>query len=221
MRIPFAKNAYIEPREESNRYGHVSENGVGGWTDADSLIKVYFWANSRGTLNIALNAKSPESTSSLQISHGDRKSTIDVRRSDEYADIPVGPISIKKTGIQIVKVKAVRKSGAYYPNLRELVVSGPAARGVRYNTIPYRNAPSTHLWYETPKGADLDAFYSELTIPEGADPLHSYYVANGFSGGYFGIQVNSETKRTVLWGFWDLSGRKILEGSGRNWLGNG
>jgi len=24
-----------------------------------------------------------------------------------------------------------------------------------------------------------------------------------------------------IWGFWDLSGRKILEGSGRNWLGNG
>ena len=32
--------------------------------------------------------------------------------------------------------------------------------------------------------------------------IGSYYMANGFSGGYFGIQVNSESERRVLFSVW-------------------
>ena len=38
---------------------------------------------------------------------------------------------------------------------------------------------------------DIEWFYSELTVPEGNDVIGSYFMANGFSEGYFGIQVNS------------------------------
>jgi hypothetical protein len=36
-------------------------------------------------------------------------------------------------------------------------------------------------------------FYSEIYVPKGFDPVGSYYMANGFSQGYMGIQVNSLT----------------------------
>jgi len=42
--------------------------------------------------------------------------------------------------------------------------------------------------------------YNEITVPVGQDPIGAYYMANGFSEGYFGIQVNSVRERRVL--FW-------------------
>jgi len=39
-------------------------------------------------------------------------------------------------------------------------------------------------------------------VPEGEDVVGSYYMANGFGEGYFGIQVNSETERRVLFSVW-------------------
>lgn len=38
--------------------------------------------------------------------------------------------------------------------------------------------------------------------PVGEDPQGSYYMANGFAEGYFGIQVNSGTERRVLFSVW-------------------
>lgn len=39
-------------------------------------------------------------------------------------------------------------------------------------------------------------------MPSGFDPVASYYMANGFGQGYFGIQVNSLTERRVLFSVW-------------------
>jgi hypothetical protein len=42
------------------------------------------------------------------------------------------------------------------------------------------------MGYTTP--ANTEYFYNEMTIPTGQDPIGSYFMANGFSGGYFGIR---------------------------------
>jgi hypothetical protein len=49
---------------------------------------------------------------------------------------------------------------------------------------------------------DAEYFYNEITVPVGNDVLGSYFMANGFAHGYFGIQVNSETERRVLFSVW-------------------
>jgi hypothetical protein len=49
---------------------------------------------------------------------------------------------------------------------------------------------------------DIEWFYSEVTVPPGMDPAGSYFMANGFGEGYFGIQVNSATERRVLFSVW-------------------
>jgi hypothetical protein len=41
-----------------------------------------------------------------------------------------------------------------------------------------------------------------MLIPEGEDKVGSYFMANGFAEGYFGIQVNSDTERRVLFSVW-------------------
>jgi hypothetical protein len=65
-----------------------------------------------------------------------------------------------------------------------------------------RRGPSVHLGYQTPRGLDIQYAYSEVTVPKGEDPIGSYFMANGFGEGYFGIQVNSETERRVLFSVW-------------------
>jgi hypothetical protein len=63
--------------------------------------------------------------------------------------------------------------------------------------IPWgRRGPSVHLNYQIQKAQKFVVFYNELTILE--DPIGSYFMANGFKEGYFGIQVNSKTERRVL-----------------------
>ncbi|MCA9140778.1 MAG: DUF3472 domain-containing protein [Planctomycetales bacterium] len=65
-----------------------------------------------------------------------------------------------------------------------------------------RRGPSVHLRYEVPKDRTLQYAYSEITVPKGQDPIGSYFMANGFGEGYFGIQVNSPNERRVLFSVW-------------------
>jgi hypothetical protein len=65
-----------------------------------------------------------------------------------------------------------------------------------------RRGPSVHLNYNTAGLENIEWFYSEITVPEKNDVIGSYYMANGFKEGYFGMQVNSETERRVLFSIW-------------------
>ena len=65
-----------------------------------------------------------------------------------------------------------------------------------------RRGPSVHLGYKFPRELKVQYAYSEITVPEGQDPLGTYYMAIGFSEGYFGIQVNGPEERRVLFSIW-------------------
>jgi hypothetical protein len=45
-------------------------------------------------------------------------------------------------------------------------------------------------------------FYNEVTVPPGQDIPGSYFMADGFNEGYFGMQVNSATERRILFSVW-------------------
>ena len=57
---------------------------------------------------------------------------------------------------------------------------------------------SVHLGYPAPKGT---AFYNELTVRSSADG--TYFMACGWSKGYFGIQELASGKKVVLFSVWD------------------
>lgn len=48
----------------------------------------------------------------------------------------------------------------------------------------------------------LKSLYNEVTVPEELDEIGNYFMANGFGGGYCGIQVNSEMERRILFSVW-------------------
>ncbi|KAI9282930.1 hypothetical protein BC943DRAFT_362449 [Umbelopsis sp. AD052] len=61
-----------------------------------------------------------------------------------------------------------------------------------------------HLWYHTDLSNVTD-FYNEVNVVPGAEPISTYFMTNGFTGGYFGVQHNTEGKtgKTVLFSVWD------------------
>ena len=65
-----------------------------------------------------------------------------------------------------------------------------------------RRDPSVHLSYFMPDDVDVKWFYNELVVDKGDDPIGSYFMANGFGEGYFGIQVNSNSERRILFSVW-------------------
>ena len=78
-----------------------------------------------------------------------------------------------------------------------------------FNPKARRNAASVHLRYPLADSIKAIAFYNEITIPAGADIVHSYYMACGFKRGYFGIQVNSPTERRVIFSVWDAGNEAV------------
>jgi hypothetical protein len=65
-----------------------------------------------------------------------------------------------------------------------------------------RRGSSANISPDLAGSTDISYFYSEIYVPVGYDPIGSYYMANGFGEGYFGIQVNSNTERRVLFSVW-------------------
>lgn len=84
-----------------------------------------------------------------------------------------------------------------------LLLSGPGAAGALFNMDARRNAASVHLRYPTDSTALVTGFYTEVTATD--DPVQTYYMATGFSRGYFGMQVNSATERRIIFSVWDAA----------------
>src|SRR5690606_16539423 len=109
-----------------------------------------------------------------------------------------------------VEFKGLSKEGEVFADIEDFKIVGSAinegTRFVKNNEGNFfywgRRGPSVHLGYQVPKELDVKYYYNEITVPEGEDIIGSYYMANGFTGGYFGIQVNSETERRVLFSVW-------------------
>lgn len=65
-------------------------------------------------------------------------------------------------------------------------------------------SPSVHIWWSSPQCPQVQQdgvtwFYNEITVTETAD--NTYYMSNGFTGGYMGIQDRSP--KWVLFSIWD------------------
>lgn len=58
-------------------------------------------------------------------------------------------------------------------------------------------------WHAPPNFGHIKELISSIRVPKGSDPTHTYWCANGFFGGYMGMQHNSGTERRILFSIWD------------------
>jgi hypothetical protein len=107
-------------------------------------------------------------------------------------------------------LKGISKTGDVYANVSELIIQyekpGSNLVYVKNGSSFHfgRRGPSVHLNFIVPDDLknNVHWFYNEITVPAGMDKLGSYFEADGFGEGYFGMQVNTETERRILFSVW-------------------
>ncbi len=194
LQVP-AFTAYIDPDPEG---AQVSEKqGITGWNDAAQQVVWFGELKAAGELTVALSVKLPPgSKSRLQLKIGDQKHEAEVTAG--RADFGRYPIaSPGYVRLELSSLNGTADAG----QIETLHLDGEAARDAHFNLKERRNAASVHLAYPVPKETKVALFYNEVTAV--ADPLYTYYMACGFSRGYFGMQVNSATERRLIFSIWD------------------
>ncbi len=204
IKIPTAGNSWVVDDLEENEE-IIGDTGIHHWANTNNSIRTYFKTDQVGELHVGLNIKSSNGASKINVTMGETTKEIEIAVSDS-GKVEVGIFNISKPGYQYIELQGLEKNGDYFPDIDILLIGGPATLGkitfVKDDFYWGRRGPSVHLNYEAPQDIDVLWFYNEITVPEGEDVLGSYFMANGFGEGYFGIQVNSKSERRILFSVW-------------------
>ncbi len=203
--VPLGGNAFASQSKNAS----ITKNGIENWTDPETSFKIYVRFAKKGTLSITLNQLSQvNGNTELSLSINNQVKKVLLNQKDVSS--PVGEWTIKDTGYVAIQLKGIKKSGTTFPVIGSLLLSGTAVDAktayVKDNEGNYfywgRRGPSVHLTYQLPEKTDIEWFYNEVVVPKGEDIQGSYFMANGFAEGYFGMQVNSPTERRILFSVW-------------------
>ncbi|MBK6283487.1 MAG: DUF3472 domain-containing protein [Draconibacterium sp.] len=203
--IPCEGNCWVVNDLKGNEK-MINENGIQNWNSNESVFRVYFKVEKTGSLNIGILAKSLSGSSKLKVTFNNLSREASVSKAT-LDTVFVGEFNIESPGYQFVEIQGLDKSGEFFPEIESVLIGGNATVGKVYfardDFYWGRRGPSVHLNFQVPESAgNVVYFYNEITIPENNDVLGSYFMANGFGQGYFGMQVNSPTERRILFSVW-------------------
>ena len=203
--LPIAQNTWISHDQKTDGK-IIKKDGVRNW-DGTQPLETYFRTDQSGKIKLGLNLKSISSeVVKIKVSLGGKSHKIIIKNHD-FRDVYVGGFDLKNFGYQKVIIEKVNPDASADLQINKLLLTGPATEGkvifVKDNFHFGRRGPSVHLRYPVPEeGGDPVYFYNEIEVPEGNDIIGSYFMANGFAYGYFGMQVNSESERRILFSVW-------------------
>ncbi len=200
---------YAVPAEKEGNALFAEKVGLQNWNDTRQEIHYYILIRKTGKLLIALNARNGKAGSKVKLSVAGKEFKVSIPATKDFTTVKAGEVYIADTGYYQITLSAIEKAGNNIADIQSLQLRGEASVNCHFNTKERRNAASVHLRYPLADSVKAIAFYNELTIPEGADQLYSYYMACGFARGYFGIQVNSPTERRVIFSVWDAGNEAV------------
>ncbi len=200
--IPAGGNSFLTGQKPTG------EDEPERWQSAAQTTNFYFRANSTGTVELAINLSVPEGVSALVVTCGKQNFRLEVAGKESHL-VNIGRVELK-SGYNCIEFRGAKKEGLVYAVLSDLEVQAKTTELVlnfvkenQDNRFYWgRRGPSVHLNYEIPNGVEADYFYNEVTVPIGQDPEGSYFMANGFGEGYFGMQVNGPQERRILFSVW-------------------
>ena len=203
--VPVAGNSWVINQPDLNQF-MITENGVSNWNNSESVIRTWFWVEREGEIHIGVKAKVEKGLSTLRFTFNGEKSEVKLSNT-KLSSIDIGSYTISKPGYYYVEVQGIEKTGATFGSFTDILLGGEVTSKpvicVKDDFYWGRRGPSVHLSYVVPENVeDIEWFYNEITVPKRQDVLGSYFMANGFAEGYFGIQVNSETERRILFSVW-------------------
>jgi hypothetical protein len=204
--VPIAGNAYRLANAQERRT--ITNDGSIALRRADDAYSVYFRVDRACEVQLELVAKANKPGAKFEVQVAEETFGVAADSTDKTT-LSVGKAKVKDAGYVKVDIlgKGISENAVTISELR--VQSDTADVVVDYvrnneGNMYYwgRRGPSVHLRYSVPRNTPLQFAYSEITIPDGEDVIGSYFMANGFGEGYFGMQVNSPTERRVLFSVW-------------------
>ncbi|MBS1748525.1 MAG: DUF3472 domain-containing protein [Bacteroidetes bacterium] len=206
LRVPIGGNTWVYNAPAGKKL--ITKQGIKNWDDTSTYFKTYIRFSKTGTLFLKIKAKS-EAICKLSISIGKKWHECKVKNS-EYRLYDAGKWDITDTGYVAITLRGVQKSGINFADISDFEISGTVTEGAMAYTpndegnFFYwgRRGPSVHLNYPFDDTVKTNWFYNEVTVPKGNDIVGSYFMAIGFGEGYFGMQVNSNTERRILFSVW-------------------
>lgn len=201
---------YAIPAEKPDENLFTSKNGLTHWSNLKQSIHYYPFFKTLGKVKMYLELKTSSNTINLDILFSGKTKKIVFNKTVVYKKILVGSFNVKDTGYLEVSILANKKTGKEIASIKSIQFEGEAASQLHFNSKERRNAASVHLKYALPDSAKVFQFYTTINIPEGSDQLYSYYMATGFKRGYFGMQVNSEKERRIIFSVWD-AGKEAVD----------
>jgi hypothetical protein len=212
LRVP-AFTAYLDPDANGARVS--KDNGITGWTNPQNTVSWFGEIKTPGAVEASLSLRLPkDAPTRLRLTVGKQSREVSATGTGEALTVKFGEYNVAQPGYVRFQLTSLNPAGKSAGDLDALILDGPAMNGAHFNLDPRRNAASVHLSYPAPKDTQIALFYNEATGVE--DPVASYYMACGFSRGYFGMQVNSLTERRIIFSIWDSGG----EAKDRNKVGD-
>ena len=197
--VNLSGNSYVvEERDGAT----ITNEGLTNWVGEGSKINTYVYFSKPQTISVSIKGTVEEGKSVIKLSANGESRLVELKQGN--FETLVGDFEVKKTGYIPFTLEGVSKSGKVFASVESLIVeTDDDALVYVHDFSDYwgRRGPSVHLNYEMPSET-IEWFYNEVTVPEGNDVLASYYMANGFGEGYFGMQANSPTERRVLFSVW-------------------
>jgi len=202
--IPLGGNTYITVRGECAN-GRIAENGIHQWINPSTVYSVFFRISKPGKMSLFLKYNAP-AESEILVTSGKKAFNVKLHEGTDQTAF-IGVVAQADTGYVRIDLQGKERLGEVFANAVALIVDGEVTAGKMnfvgdFSFYWGRRGPSVHLSYPFPESEDIEWFYNEITVPVGEDPVGSYYMANGFAEGYFGIQVNSPTERRILFSVW-------------------
>ncbi len=207
--VPLGGNSWVTARSK-NGDEKVTDEGWKNWQFTDAIFSTYIRVQKTGSLKLSalLHVQGGESTLQWTINGISKTITVNSTVDKLYE---IGEWRISQPGYITISTQGTARTGNIFAEVRELQIGGTVTAGpvafVKNNEGDYfywgRRGPSVHINYDlTEVKDDIEWFYSEITVPEGNDVTGSYFMADGFAEGYFGMQVNSAKERRVLFSVW-------------------
>lgn len=212
LAVPFAGNSYITAPENSSFIDNNTGLFTGDWTNASLVSSSFFRVGNSGELNLAVVARNVSGNSLVRFTVGGRSYEVRVN-GPTWKNYAVARLQLEQGGYVRVDMQGVTRSGATFGEVSGFRIGGQATVGENQyvtdekiaaaNTSRYfvRRGASVHYFYTLPAG-NTEYFYNEVVVAPDDAVNSSYYMMNGFSEGYMGIQQTASGERKVLFSVW-------------------
>ncbi len=206
--IPLWENSWGWDKTEksfiTDHRNSLVSNGEVSLKEPGKAVKAYIHVKDTGNLHIGFHFKQVEKAPQLKLSLAGKSQILSLDGLLSKKELKGGTFHVQIPGYQELTLETDGKGGV---KIDSMFVAGSAVeKGASYVKDNFhfgRRGPSVHLRYSIPEESQKPLyFYSELEVPEGEDVIGSYFMADGFSHGYFGMQVNSEKERRILFSVW-------------------